>query len=299
MPVGRTGFLTCLLLSAAVALAAVPTGWAAEDPRQSEHLENGDRVLQAADGWRTYVNDGYGLQLSYPAELFPSREPAPSGDGYRFIGGDARIEVSAWENEAGVTPDRMAADLLQMDAYGTVERQEIGEDRMVLTGRRADQAFYEEYAFVGDSVQAFGLEYPVAQRDTYEPLLEEMAASFRAGDETRTGEVAEGPQQPPGAPPADTEDRPEAATPQPPAAGTAAGVQSAGPDIVGQVRIFLNDGKKNKKQAKSAGRGAKKQAFVPPGLKKQKAKAPGSKKQKAKPARGKKQKGKRGRGKKR
>lgn len=192
------GLCASVGLAAGLTLAS-PSGTNAHQPEPLEASERlgaaDDLFLPAPDGWRTYVNGRFGMQVSYPPDLFTPAAAPEEGDGRRFEGEDAVIEVIGWENENELTPEALASHLVGAEGYGTIVHREIEEARLVLSGRRAEQIFLEEYVFEDGTVQAFAMEYPSARRATYDPLLETIAESFISGEEAASGALAAGPRQ--------------------------------------------------------------------------------------------------------
>jgi hypothetical protein len=190
----RVDRLAGIALSALVGLA-LPTGaWAQALAAQGPEA---DQLLASEDGWDTYVNGRFGMRLTYPVTVFSPAKTAPEGDGRRFESEDARIEVSAWRNDANVTPSELASQLAEAEGYRDLVRQEVEEARLILSGYRADRVFHEEYVFEGATVQALGMEYPLERRVTYDPLMEAIAALFFPGVETGPGAPVAEPEGPP------------------------------------------------------------------------------------------------------
>jgi len=93
------------------------------------------------------------------------------------------MEVFGWDNEDGESAASMAAKLIGTAEYSDLSAKSIEEDRLILAGTRGDRSFYELYTFRGTSVQAFGMDYPKDLSATYDPLRDEIAATFLHGDE--------------------------------------------------------------------------------------------------------------------
>ena len=103
--VGTRG-LRLALLAAAVSLSAAPHF------SFVSHAQAQDAFIPAANGWETYVNERFGTQLSYPADIFRPGEAPENGDGRRFDGGDAALEVFAWENTDNETAQSLKRRLI-------------------------------------------------------------------------------------------------------------------------------------------------------------------------------------------
>lgn len=167
-------------LAFALALAAAPAPQAQQAPAGAQ-AGAPDLILAAEDGWRTYVNGRYGMSLAYPPDLFTPADPPANGDGRRFLSPEAGLETFGWRNAQGETPAALKARLVGSAGYERVTYAPVGADWVALSGYRGGRIFYEKYLFRGDTVQAFGMEYPAPLRDRYDPVLERIEDSFRAG----------------------------------------------------------------------------------------------------------------------
>lgn len=184
--------LATLIFAAALGLAALPAAAQTTTPAESTPPAAATAAAAAPaaaadqflaieeEGWQTYVNGRFGTRLDYPV-LFVPGEPLQGGDGRRFRSEDAMMEVFGWRNDAAETPASLAARLTEIDKYDELARREVGERSLLLAGEYDGKVFYEMYVLSGDTVQALGVEYPVARRDFYRPLVERMAASFVPG----------------------------------------------------------------------------------------------------------------------
>ena len=140
-----------------------------------------DVVIPGRGGWETYVNRRFGTRLSYPADVFGEGEPSQDGDGRRFSSGDAQLEVFGWENSDGETARSLQNRLVGTEGYEDVTYARSGSGWLVLSGFRGDNIFYEKYFFSGDTIQAFGIEFPTDRKPFYAPIVERIEDSFRAG----------------------------------------------------------------------------------------------------------------------
>lgn len=199
----RPVWLAGLAMVAALALAAPPAAAQATAPSQSAPSAAAPAAEAATEtaaadlflatqeeGWQTYVNGRFGTRLDYPV-LFVPGEVLQGGDGRRFRSEDAMLEVFGWRNEDAETAAGLAARLTSIDKYETLARREVGDSALTLAGEYNGKVFHEHYVVVGETVQAFGVEYPTGRRDFYEPLVERMQASFQPGEAAVDGAEAE------------------------------------------------------------------------------------------------------------
>lgn len=174
--------LAAAALGCAVALAPAPPPRAQQQPPPAEtQAAARDLFLAAEGGWQTYVNGRFGMALSFPPDLFTPADPPANGDGRRFLSPEAGLETFGWVNAEGETPASLKARLVGSAGYERVTYGPVGRDWVALSGYRGGKIFYEKYVFRGDTVQAFGMEYPAPLRDRYDPVLERIEDSFRAG----------------------------------------------------------------------------------------------------------------------
>ena len=180
-PVFRVARVLLMLLTAGAATIHAPSALAEATSPAAAALHP-DRFLDAGNGWQTYVNGRYGMQLSYPADLFAPMEPPRGGEGRRFAGEHLQMEVFAWENEAGENAWSLAASLIGTEGYQEVFIEATDGRRLVLSGNREGRVFYELYLFERQTIQALGMEVPVGFHDAYGPLMEAITETFVHGE---------------------------------------------------------------------------------------------------------------------
>lgn len=176
----RNARLMAAALGCALALAPAPSAHAQQAPAAAQ-AGTRDLFLAAEGGWQTYVNGRFGMVLSFPPDLFTPADPPANGDGRRFLSPEAGLETFGWVNAEGETPASMKARLVGSAGYEQVTYGPVGRDWVALSGYRGGKIFYEKYIFRGDTVQAFGMEYPAPLRDRYDRVLERVEDAFRAG----------------------------------------------------------------------------------------------------------------------
>jgi hypothetical protein len=136
--------------------------------------------------WREYRNDRYGFSLQYPADLFVVERTAQAGDGQVFHSqiGNARLLVGAFVNDRGYSPASYQAYIAR-ESYGgyAIEYQRLGRSWFVLSGDGEGKVFYEKVVFscAGRLINSFALLYSMADRATFEPIIERIEDTFRSG----------------------------------------------------------------------------------------------------------------------
>lgn len=176
----RCGRLAARALALGIGAAVLALGISPLPPLvSSAHAE--DLFIPAANGWETYVNERFGTTLSYPADIFTPGDPPENGDGRRFDGGDAALEVFAWANSDNESAQSLKDRLVGTEGYADVTYSPVGANWLVLSGFRGDDIFYEKYFFRGDTVHGFGMEFPRSEKPFYAPIVEQVENSFRTG----------------------------------------------------------------------------------------------------------------------
>ena len=137
-------------------------------------------------GWTTYSNPRFGGMLRYPSEVFTSRRASDARDGVLFAtsDGSAKLLVGAFENTEGYSPRSYQA-FIGRESYGglRVDYAPVGQSWSVLSGTRGDMMIYEKAMFTcgGAVINSFALVYPIAEREFYDPIVEDIEDSFKPG----------------------------------------------------------------------------------------------------------------------
>ena len=97
-----------------------------------------------ADAWSTYVNERYGLRLSYPAEIFTLERESDGGDGalFKTHDTDAKLLIGILPNVDRHNP-RTYQDLIAHKAYGAfeIDYQKRGNTWLALSGENDSTEF--------------------------------------------------------------------------------------------------------------------------------------------------------------
>ncbi|MGE0459584.1 MAG: hypothetical protein AB7O56_15410 [Bauldia sp.] len=131
------------------------------------------------EGWQYYVDPNFGTELYYPAYLFQSATPTATG--LIMQGPEATLEISALRGQGIDTVAELRAFVTAGLGYEAVTYSPEGRGWLVLSGYRGDRVYYQKLFLVGDTIQGFSFEYPVANRAFYDPMVEMLEDSFRAG----------------------------------------------------------------------------------------------------------------------
>ena len=137
-------------------------------------------------GWQSYRNERFGLSLSYPGEVFQIERTSEAGDGvvFRARGTDARMLVGALPNRDRHTVATYQ-NLVARKSYAAyqIHYRPRGNTWFVLSGEGDGKIFYEKVVFScgGRLINSFALIYPAADRQTFDPIVERVEDTFRAG----------------------------------------------------------------------------------------------------------------------
>ena len=137
-------------------------------------------------GWQSYRNERFGLSLSYPAKVFQMERTSEAGDGVVFgaRGIDARMLVGALPNRDRHTVATYQ-DFVARKSYAAyrIHYRPRGNTWFVLSGEGDEKIFYEKVVFScgGRLINSFALIYPAADRQIFDPIVERVEDTFRAG----------------------------------------------------------------------------------------------------------------------
>jgi hypothetical protein len=140
-----------------------------------------DQFIPLADGWQTYVNDRFGMQFDYPADVFTPEDPPENGDGQTFTAEDATLEIYAFHNTGRDTPKSLKKRMNGTEGYENVTYSPSGKTWLVLSGFRSDHIFYEKYMFADGVISAFGVDFPKEEKPFFSPVIERIENSFKPG----------------------------------------------------------------------------------------------------------------------
>jgi hypothetical protein len=143
---------------------------------------------EAREHWTEQRDPQFGYHYSYPDASFGAVE----GDGkpgfHYFTSNetDAKFLVGAWDKNDGDTPEHFKQWMIaNAGGYEEITYQPRGRGWFVLSGYRGDQIYYEKVMFSCGMrmVNILAISYPVAERDHFDPVVEQMEDTFRPGQE--------------------------------------------------------------------------------------------------------------------
>jgi hypothetical protein len=137
-----------------------------------------------ADTWSTYVNDQFGLRLSYPSDAFALERSSDAGDGALFKANDtdAKLLIGVLPNVDRHTP-LTYQHLIARESYRAfrVDYQKRGKTWLALSGENDTTVFYEKVRFVcgATRITSFAILYPRAEKNRFDAIVERMEDSFQ------------------------------------------------------------------------------------------------------------------------
>ncbi|MFN3391948.1 MAG: hypothetical protein ACK40N_09335 [Meiothermus ruber] len=125
--------------------------------------------------WTTYCNARFGFCLQRPAFMTP--EPPPqNGDGQAFRRGAARLVVSGALDAYVFT---LEEQFQQAQQNLRVSYKVLKPTYYAVSGLRGNRVVYEYKRLENGVFYTLYLEYPTAEKNTYDPLIKPMLDSFR------------------------------------------------------------------------------------------------------------------------
>lgn len=142
-------------------------------------------IAAPGHNWQRYQNPRFGTQAELPADLFGIAATSDNGDGATWTApGGASLRIFGFWNALEQTPATYEAFLRKgARRYAGVSYKVAKSNLLILSGADHGVVFYERYAF-GDpsgAIHALVLEYPVAARATFDPLVGRISASLHWG----------------------------------------------------------------------------------------------------------------------
>jgi hypothetical protein len=148
----------------------------------------GGLSLDADERWIGQQDPQFGYSYSYPEELFAAVE-GDGKPGFHYFASnatDAKFLVGAWDNQDNATPEHFKRWMIaNAGGYEEITYQPRGRSWFVLSGYRGDQIYYEKVMFSCQTriVNILAIAYPIAERDQFDPVVEQMEDSFSAARE--------------------------------------------------------------------------------------------------------------------
>jgi hypothetical protein len=176
-----------LLLSTAMAGAMFLFAGNSMAQQRATRAQERPMMAQQPATIATYRNEKHGFTLAYPTDKFLALPPA--GDSARMFvsrDGNARLLAGALSNFDAKSLRSYREFLLNASYPGAqIDYAPVRDKWFVLSGTRGNTMFYERVTFTcgGRMINSWAMLYPAADRQTYDPIIEQVHRSYRPGDE--------------------------------------------------------------------------------------------------------------------
>lgn len=140
------------------------------------------QALAGAANAATYANARFGYWLDYPAQLMVPGREADNGDGREFHAHHGAAKMAAWGgyNALDQSPAQIAQDYEKGCRGGKigyrVARPRLVAFSCVMPGGRV---LYQKTLIGGDVLATIRFDYPLAERATWDPVVNMVAGSLR------------------------------------------------------------------------------------------------------------------------
>jgi hypothetical protein len=156
-------------------------------PPMTAHAEpqaDPDAFTGVEGGYTLYQNGRFGTFIAYPGSYYRAEPPPGNGDGRTFLSADgtSRFFVFAQHDVFGLTQDQMMSQDEAQGRYDDVTYRKSGEGWYVLSGHVGKDVFYRKVILAPSGlIQVFQITYPVALKESFDPVVTYMAESFGPG----------------------------------------------------------------------------------------------------------------------
>lgn len=127
--------------------------------------------------YKTYKNERFQFSVEYPGTFITKMLPE-NGDGIKLGAqdGSANLIVSGINNVLDETAPQLLANLVREH---NPSYKIIKENWFVASWAEGDRIVYEKCIVGSGSINTFVIEYPVNQKEIYDPVVEHLNASFK------------------------------------------------------------------------------------------------------------------------
>lgn len=133
--------------------------------------------------YRTYANARYNYSIVYPVDLLEPQGEAENGDGQKFFSKDKKVLLLVFganniDNETTRSAFDKAVKVMGAESGGVVTYKLMKGNWFVVSGRHDKDIFYSKTIHRGDTIITFIMQYPIAERSTYDAITARIAKSF-------------------------------------------------------------------------------------------------------------------------
>ncbi|WP_461207272.1 hypothetical protein [Clostridium sp. DL1XJH146] len=141
---------------------------------------------QTCDGnvnYLLYVNDRFGFSIQYP-EFLCNGEESFNGDGITLTSESGEVELAVWgaHNVLEETIESLYNE--EINKHPNAAYKVIRDDFFVVSWVEGDKIFYENTVVSEDVINTFVIQYPVEQKEEFDPIVTEIYHNFYT-----TGEI--------------------------------------------------------------------------------------------------------------
>lgn len=174
-------------LSVLFVLLALPHGDGAWAKQQAQEVKlppemeaNANSVCGKTDVYDCYTNHKYGYLLAWPKKLLAAQGESDAGDGQFFNSPDDRAQLTCWAgfNSVLKQPLKKAFQEAQQEPGLQVTYKTMGKDFFVVSGIKDGKIQYRKTVMTALVQATFVLVYDQAVKDTFNPLVGDIAKSF-------------------------------------------------------------------------------------------------------------------------
>ncbi len=125
----------------------------------------------------TYCNSRFDYCVEYPTILTPQPE-ADNGDGRIFISKNKKVTLFAWGSNS--LDEDLASQLENTVRDKKVVYKAVKKDWFIISGYNKDGNIFYQKTILSDGIfKTILLEYPIAEKPTYDKVCEKLAKSFK------------------------------------------------------------------------------------------------------------------------
>ncbi len=139
-------------------------------------------MLLGKDGWQTYQNARFGMEIPVPPTLVPQRPP-DNGGGQAFASPDGKVRLIVFGmfNVDDLSSVEAAWKTALNESEQTITYKRKTETWFVVSGvTKKGLGFYERYDANAKYAAGWRLTYPQAEDEKYSAWVERIAKGYRA-----------------------------------------------------------------------------------------------------------------------
>lgn len=136
-------------------------------------------TFKAIAGYKRYESLRYGFSIDYPSELAAGRA-SDNGDGQSFMSTDKSVRFSAFGSNNVLFYN--AGEYLKntvLPSLSGVAYKSHGNGWFIVSWKNGNKIGYEKGIVGKYSINAYIIEYPAEDKDSYDPVIKHINASFK------------------------------------------------------------------------------------------------------------------------